>query len=168
MLSRRFPVKSMFMGVVGRPVPHRTFDGNIHLERVSKKRHIQKCTAYTNFSDDALINSEINCGKWRILISADLQITVYEMKHTLYENYDLDEAVVDRLEFRFKTKIGHNGNCKLVVTEDNEEMLHIYKIRKNNNLNILASHILLEDVDLKVRKNWVMKSKKILHMIANT
>ena len=27
MLSRRFPVKSMFMGVVGRPVPHRQFDG---------------------------------------------------------------------------------------------------------------------------------------------
>ena len=34
-LSRRFPVKAMFMGVVGRPVPSKAFDGRIHLERLT-------------------------------------------------------------------------------------------------------------------------------------
>ena len=62
MLSRRYPVKSMFMGVVGRPLPHRNFDGKIFLERVSKRKFIQKCTAHTNFSDDTLVNNEIKNG----------------------------------------------------------------------------------------------------------
>ena len=37
MRSLRFPVKSMFMGVVGRPRPNKNFDGRICLERISKK-----------------------------------------------------------------------------------------------------------------------------------
>ena len=45
MLSRRFPVKSMFMGVVGRTIVHRNFDGKIFLKRVSKKKFIAMCTA---------------------------------------------------------------------------------------------------------------------------
>ena len=36
MRSRRFPVKSMFMGVVARPRPDKNFDGKVFLERVSK------------------------------------------------------------------------------------------------------------------------------------
>ena len=35
MLSIRFPIKTMFMTVVGRPMPHRNFDGKIHIERIS-------------------------------------------------------------------------------------------------------------------------------------
>ena len=83
MLSRRFPVKSMFMGVVGRPVPHRNFDGRIFLERVSKRKYIQTCTSHTNFSDDALINGEIKKGKWRDLIS-DLHLTVLDIKQLFF------------------------------------------------------------------------------------
>ena len=63
MLSRRFPIKSMFMGVVGRPVAHRQFDGKFFLERVSKTKYITMCTAHTNFSDDALVNAEIKNGE---------------------------------------------------------------------------------------------------------
>ena len=44
MLSRRFPVKRMFMAVVGRPLPHRNFDGKIHLERLSKTCRISTRT----------------------------------------------------------------------------------------------------------------------------
>jgi len=36
--SRRFPVKAMFMGVVGRPIPEKQFDGKIHMERGVKRR----------------------------------------------------------------------------------------------------------------------------------
>ena len=79
MLSRRYPVKSMFMGVVGRPVPHRQFDGKIFMERVSETKFITKCTAHTNFSDDALINSEIKNGKWKEMIG-DLHCNVSDLK----------------------------------------------------------------------------------------
>ena len=37
MISRRFSVNSMLMGVVGRPRPNKNFDGRICLERISKK-----------------------------------------------------------------------------------------------------------------------------------
>ena len=36
MRSRRFPIKPIFMGVVGRPRPDKNFDGRIFLERISK------------------------------------------------------------------------------------------------------------------------------------
>ena len=37
MLSRRFPIKSMFMGVVGRPCPHRQFDGKIFWKELVRR-----------------------------------------------------------------------------------------------------------------------------------
>ena len=40
--SYRFPVKSMFMGVVGRPKIDKNSDGRILLDRVSKTRAIKK------------------------------------------------------------------------------------------------------------------------------
>ena len=152
MLSRRFPVKSMFMGVVGRPLPHRNFNGKIHLERVSKKRDIQKYTRHTNFCDDALLNSEIVSSEWKKLVASDLQINVAELKQLIFEYYDLDEAVVDRLEFSFKSKIGKNGNDKLVVIEDDGKNINTKKVRKNDDPNLPAVDILIEDIELKVRQ----------------
>ena len=52
MLSRRFPIKAMFMGVVGRPIPHRNFNGKIFLERVSERIPVSKITSHQNFTDD--------------------------------------------------------------------------------------------------------------------
>lgn len=68
-LSRRFPVKYRFMGVVSRYVPHHGFDGRILLESVSERKYIQTCTLHSNFSYDVLVNGEINNGKWRDLIA---------------------------------------------------------------------------------------------------
>ena len=48
-LSRRFPIKAMFMGVVGRPIPARQFDGRVHMERVSEMKVVQKLTAHKKF-----------------------------------------------------------------------------------------------------------------------
>ena len=94
MLSWRFPVKSIFIGVVGRPIPYHNFDGKIFLERVSKKRYISKCTAHSNFSDDAIVHAEIKMGKW-IKYIADFQLSVSELKEIFYLNYDLDYATID-------------------------------------------------------------------------
>ena len=68
MLSRRFPIKTMFMGVVGRPIPHRDFDGKIFMERVSRTKLVATATAHTNFSDDALVNDAMKKGDWRHLV----------------------------------------------------------------------------------------------------
>ena len=98
MLSRWYPVKLMFMGVVGRPVPHRNFDGKIFLERVSERKYISKCTAHTNLSDDALVNAEIKNCEWRKLVY-DLNLHLSDLKGIFKETYALGEAIVDRLKF---------------------------------------------------------------------
>ena len=60
--SRRFPVKAMFMGVVGRPVPSKNFDGLIHLEQVSKSVKVKKLTCHQNFTDNVIVNIQIKQG----------------------------------------------------------------------------------------------------------
>ena len=150
MLSRRFPIKSMFMGVVGRPIPHRNFDGKILLERVSKKRYISKCTAHSNFSDDAIINAEIKMGKWKIYVT-DLHICIAEIRDIFYLNYELDDAIIDRLEFGYNTKIGNNGNEKYVRIEDDGSKLFTKKIRRMNDSNLPSLNLKIEDIKAQVR-----------------
>ena len=62
----RFPIKFMFMGVVGQPRPDNFFDGMILLQRVNKT-HImkKKKTPHQCFSDEVIINSEIKAGRWK-------------------------------------------------------------------------------------------------------
>ena len=105
------------MAAIGRPVPHRNFDGKIFLERVSKSRFVSKYTDHSNFSDNAIINMEIKMGMWNEYIP-DLQINISELKIIFYMNYDLEEAIIDRLEFGYNTKIRNNGNTKYVRLED--------------------------------------------------
>ena len=149
MLSRRYPIKFMFMGVVGRPIPHRGFDGKIFLERVSKTKYITMCTAHTNFSDDALVNAEIKNGDWRKLIPA-LHSNLEEIKILFYDNYDLEDAVIDRLEFFYVTKIGNKGNVKDVRIEDGDDISSL-KIRRNFRSNLPSELLLLSDINVKVR-----------------
>lgn len=88
----------MIMAVVGCSVPaHRGFYGRILLEQVSKHKHIQTCTLYSNFSYDVLVDGKIIDDKWRDLISI-LQISILEIKELLYFHYDLEFVTVDYLE----------------------------------------------------------------------
>ena len=64
MCSSRFPFKSIFMGVVARPLPHRNFDGKIMLERVSEQVTVTRLGSYTNFADDTITNSTIRNEEW--------------------------------------------------------------------------------------------------------
>ena len=137
------------MGVVGRPMKHRGFDGKILLERVSKTKYITKCTAHTNFSDDALVNTEIKNGEWKKLIP-DLHSNLEEIKSLFYDNYDLEDTVIDRLEFFYVTKIGNKGNKKDVRIEDGDN-ISLLKIRRNDGLNLPSELLLLSDISVKVR-----------------
>ena len=103
MLSRRYPVKLILMGVVGRPVPHCNFDDKIFLEQVSKRKYVSKCTAHTNLSDDALVNAEIKNCEWRKLVY-DLNLHLSDLKGIFKETYTRNEAIVDKLEFSILPK----------------------------------------------------------------
>ena len=46
-----------------------------------------------------------------------------DIKQLFLLHYDLEDAVVDRLEFFYVTKIGKNGNTKNVKFDDEEIFL---------------------------------------------
>ena len=98
MLSRRFPVKTMIMGVVGRPIPHRNFDGRIHLERISKTKYLSTCTANRDFSHDIGVNEALKTGEWRSIISGNDR-KIGDIAVILTEAYGLEEYVSDQLKF---------------------------------------------------------------------
>ena len=123
MLSRRFPIKAMFMGVVGRPIPHRNFDGKIFLERVSERIPVSKITSHKNFSDDVIINQGIKNGEWRSLFDNKTHLVVIKILTEIYKNYALDESIFDRLELQYTTFVGNTGNTKVVRLENNCNIL---------------------------------------------
>ena len=112
MLSRRFLIKTIFMGVVARPLSHRKFNGKIFLEWVSKTRFIPTLTPHKIFSNNAIINDQIKNGDCRSLVDVtdatdeDLRILIWNACH-------LDKYVGDRLEFYYVTKVGKNCNTKI-------------------------------------------------------
>ena len=110
MLSRRFPIKAMFMGVVGRPIPHRNFNGKIFLERVSERIPVSKITSHQNFTDDVIINQAIKNGEWRSLFESEAHLLVSEIITQISQTYALDDCVSDRLELQYSTFIGNAGN----------------------------------------------------------
>ena len=64
---------------------------------------------------------------------------VDEMRDALQEQYGLDDAVVDRAEFIYKTKIGNKGNEKDVrICDGNARLEGI--IRTHDNSNLLAEN----------------------------
>jgi len=84
----------MFLGVVGRPVPHCGFDGEILLERVSKEVGVSQLTSHTFFSYDVLINWAIKKGDCRQLINGD-SVTSNVIVDIVSVTYGLDGAVAD-------------------------------------------------------------------------
>ena len=145
--SRRFPVKAMFMGVVGRPLPEKGFDGRVHLERVSKTEEVKSLTAHQNFSDDVILNCEIKDGGWKKLHTNG--ICVEDMKDLLQATYDLDDAIIERIKFQYKTKVGEKGNTKVVrISEAGARIEGI--IREKDNPNIPGRALTIDDVQIRV------------------
>ena len=98
-----------------------------------------------------MINSEITTGEWKKLVVSDLQLNVSELKQLIFENYDLDMAVVDRLEFQYQSKIGRNGNEKTMIIKDDEHMINMTQRRVRNDPDLPKVTIAIEDINLKVR-----------------
>ena len=149
MRSRRFPVKSMFIGVVARPQPAKGFNGRIHLERISEQVKVTKRTAHHRFTDDRLINSELKNENWRNLYLIDSDITTRQLAEEIGVVYDLERAIVDRLEFCYTTFIGDSGNSKLVAFKDDQRLSGFRRIDRD--ITVPPVPITVEDVTLRVR-----------------
>ena len=133
---RRFPVKCIFIGVVGRPRSDKNLDGRIFLEIISKTYTIKKRTANQRFSDDVLINSEIKNGKWRQFYVPEMICD--DLRKIVGDAYELEDYIIDRLEFSYKKLIGKKGNAKYIPINNDDELLD-------------DNHFKLSEISLKVR-----------------
>ena len=140
----------MFLGVVGRPIPHCCFDGKVLLERVSEDILVTKQTAHQNFSDDILINSAIKGGEWRRLFEGKLVLSADEIITTVSEFYDLDEVVSTRLEVSYTSFVGNSGNTKDIKLCGVTNVFEYYvQITRDKDLDKIP--ITVNDLKLKVR-----------------
>ena len=78
-------------------------------------------------------------------------IMVEDIRLFINETYCLEEAVADRLQFYYVTKIGNNGNTKKVVLDDDNSIFATFVIRTNDDRNILPRNIVLGDINMQVR-----------------
>ena len=47
----------------------------------------------------------------------------YDLKELIGENYDLEEHIIDKLEFSYKQKVGNKGKRKICVINNHEELI---------------------------------------------
>ena len=146
--SRRFPIKVMYLGVVGRPrtVNGRRFNGRIMLERVSRTEEAKKKTKHTRFSTDALVNYEIKSGGWKELYTNGM--TVEDMCAFVVDMYDLEEEEAARLEFHYERWTGQANKTKSNIRLKPEDQLigHTAKRKSGETFNVG-----LDDLHLGIR-----------------
>ena len=139
----------MFLGVVGRPIPHCGFDGKVLLERVSEDIPVTKQIAHQNLSDDDLVNSAIKEG-WRHLFEGKLVLSVDEIITTVSEFNDLDEVVSTRVEVSYTNFVGSSGNTKDIKLCGVTNVFDYYvQITRDKDLDRIP--IIINDLKLKVR-----------------
>ena len=149
-VSRRHPVKVMYLGVVARPRENFDFDGRVYLERVSKKKVITKETTHTRFTDDVIMNADLRQNGWRRLVPDGSAIKVADLIDSIVEEYDIDEEVAERLEFSYKTFVGNQGNEKGIRYGDTDSLPS--RTRRNSQDNtVQAIPVTLNDITLQVR-----------------
>ena len=149
MISRRFPIKTMFMGVVARPIPHRRFGGKVLMERVSTTKRVQKATSHRNFSDDALVNEAIINGEWKNLICSTEELVV-DILDFISTSYALEEFISQRMEASFVSKIGNAGRVETKVLLPTDVISHV-TIRDQDDKNVPPRPLQITDINIRVR-----------------
>ena len=110
------------MGVVVRPIPHRSFDGEILLEQVSEQVAMSRLGSHTNSTDDAITNSMIHNRGWRILVSGIKIMLGCDLVSFIYEHYALDERIGRRIELYATSFIGAYGHMKDIIIKLDENV----------------------------------------------
>jgi hypothetical protein len=120
-VSRRHPIKVMYMGIVARPRELLGFDGRVHLERVCITKQVTTATAHTRFTDDVILNSELRENSWRHTIVPDGEaVNCEDLKELVVGEYGLDDYIAERLEFSYRTYAGNQGQEKIVRYGDTD------------------------------------------------
>ena len=104
-ISRRHPIKTMFMGVITKPDPQNNFDGKIAMVRLSKQEELGSPSHRYRFSKDHEINQQIKNGDWRELTN-DETYTFAELSMLISLHFQLEEDVEASLCYRYKTYTG--------------------------------------------------------------
>lgn len=87
--------------------------------------------------------------KWKYLVISEVHID--ELNDLILETNNLEEHILDRLEFYILKKIGGNGNTKPGVL-DSHRHYDSYKIRTGDDKYTLKRTVVLEDVKVHVRQ----------------
>ena len=157
MRSRRFPVKAMFVAVVANPNPDRDFDGKIFIiERICQSKITKQMTHPSRFTDDLILNNQIKNGDWRNVIVLDDSTIVREFIVIIGLHYRLEDKVIDRIVFYYKTFVGNNGNDKNVYLEEYGTLgNHRHRITPHND--IPSVPVTIADILIAVRTNIMVK-----------
>jgi hypothetical protein len=151
--SRRFPVKVMYMGVVGRPNLEQNFDGKILLLRVSRPKQLSRATGSERFVSDATMNGLLKEGGWRSCYVGGM--TVGELRATVVESYDMEDDVADHLCFGYETHVGTQGNTQKKWLDDDDVIEEVeYRPTADNDTALLG----IDCVEMQVRHEageWV-------------
>ena len=92
---RHFPVKSMFLDVIKRPILYRAFDRQVLLKQVSKEVDVTKLTAHHNFSNYLLINNTIKLGEWNNIVDGLSALSCTDSIYSIVILYGLEDTVAD-------------------------------------------------------------------------
>jgi len=118
-ISRSYPVKTMFMGVIAQPNAERNFSGLVSMKRLSEQQELQRGTYRTRFHLDHHINRLIVEGSWRQIYD-DPTYTIAELSQLMVEFFHLDDDIAEALCFRYETQVG--GQRRMVELLANETL----------------------------------------------
>jgi hypothetical protein len=125
-ISRRNPVKTMFMGVVFQPQPEHDFDGKITMKRISRSRQLERDTYRVNkFHYNYHVNQLIMDGDWKNLHD-DPTFTATELLTLVADYYELDDDVAEALCLRYVTHVGGERNRRTITMRGNETIPEIF------------------------------------------
>ena len=116
----RFPVKVMFMGVVGKPT--NTCNGRLFLEHVSTAKESERVSHHESFSDHFLTNHLIKSGEWNALFNQDFvgSMDTKDLFTVIGELCVLESDVIDNLCLLYSS---HTCAGKTVKMEDAKKVL---------------------------------------------
>ena len=104
--------KVMFLGVVAKPVESKNFDGKIFLDRVAEYGSYKKTVYCERFSDDGALNAALRDGDWMQVVKDNEEQTLGDLRHSLAENYFLDDDIASRIVLRSYRPTGKDGKRK--------------------------------------------------------
>ena len=154
--SRRYPVKVMYLGVVGRPMKDETkdidFNGRIMIKRVAREQKVGKLTRNQNFSPDAKVNDALKNDKaWRDVYDEDADMTAGHLCDHIAEIYGLSEFVTERLELQYEDykSDGQAKSRKHTTVDYNQKISDLKRYTPNSNGEKVKVEI--DDLELGVR-----------------